>query len=71
MAELRKVAGYSQHELAAEVGFSQRMVVYYERETDYPPAGIRPELARVLGVTTDHLLGIKPVRSRTKKPQDT
>ena len=71
MAELPKVAGDSQHELAAEVGISQRMVVYYEGETDYSPAGIRPELARVLGVTTDHLLGIKPVRSGTKKRRDT
>lgn len=40
-------------------------------ETDYPPAGVLPDLARVLGVTTDQLLGVKPVRSRTKKPQDT
>ena len=47
------------------------MVAYYEGETDYPPAGILPDLAHVLGVTTDQLLGIKPVRSRTKKPQDT
>lgn len=47
------------------------MVAYYEGETDYPPAGILPDLARVLGVTTDQLLGVKPVRSRTKKPQDT
>jgi hypothetical protein len=47
------------------------MVAYYEGETDYPPAGILPDLARVLGVTTDQLLGVKTVRSRTKKPQDT
>ena len=63
MAQLRKATGYSQRELAAELGISQRMVAYYEGETDYPPAGILPDLARVLGV--------KPVRSRTKKPQDT
>ena len=34
-------------------------------------SGILPDLAQVLGVTTDQLLGVKPVRSRTKKPQDT
>jgi len=67
MAGLRQEAGYSQREL----GISQRMVAYYEGETDYPPAGVLPDLARVLGVTTDQLLGVKPVRSRTKKPQDT
>ena len=56
----------------AEPGISQRMVAYYEGETDYyPPAGVLPDLARVLGVTTDQLLGVKPVRSRPKKPQDT
>ena len=36
-----------------------------------PLCGILPDLAQVLGVTTDQLLGIKPVRSRTNKPQDT
>jgi transcriptional regulator with XRE-family HTH domain len=71
MAGLRQEAGYSQRELAAEIGISQRMVAYYEGETDYPPAGILPDLARVLGVSTDQLLGVKAVRSRTKKPQDT
>jgi transcriptional regulator with XRE-family HTH domain len=71
MAGLRQAAGYSQRELASELGISQRMVAYYEGETDYPPAGILPDLARVLGVSTDQLLGAKPVRSATKKPQDT
>jgi len=63
MAALLKDAGYSQRELAAELGISQRIVAYYESETDYPPADILPDLAQVLGV--------KPARSRTKKPQDT
>ena len=71
MAGLRQAAGYSQRELASELAISQRMVAYYEGETDSPPAGILPDLARVLGVSTDQLLGVKPVRSRTKKPQDT
>ena len=63
MPQLRKAAGYSQHALAGELGFSQHMVAYYESETDYPPAGHFPDLARVLGV--------EPVRSCTKKPKDT
>jgi len=57
MAALRKDAGYPQRKLAAELGISQRMVAYSEGETDYPPAGILHDLA--------HLLGVKPVRSRT------
>jgi transcriptional regulator with XRE-family HTH domain len=71
LAELRQAAGYSQRELASELGISQRMVAYYEGETDYPPAGILSDLARVLGVSVDQLLGTKLVRSATKKPQDT
>ena len=71
MAGLRHAAGYTQRELAAELGISQRMVAYYEGETDYPPAGLLPNLAGVLGISTDQLLGVKPVRSPTKKPKDT
>jgi transcriptional regulator with XRE-family HTH domain len=71
LAELRQAAGYSQRELASELGISQRMVAYYEGETDYPPAGILSDLARVLGVSVDQILGTKLVRSATKKPQDT
>lgn len=57
MARLRQEAGYTQRELAVELGISHRMVAYYEGETDQPPAGLLPALAKILGVTTDDLLG--------------
>ena len=67
LAVLRKVAGYTQQELADELAVSQRMVAYYERETDYPPTMLLPGLAKALGVTADELLGIKPIK-KSKKP---
>jgi transcriptional regulator with XRE-family HTH domain len=66
LARLRTAAGYSQRDLAGEIGISQRMVAYYEGETEYPPAHLLPALARVLGVTTDVLLGVEQVKEKTK-----
>lgn len=66
LAELRQTAGYSQRELAAEVGISQRMIAYYEGQTDHPPTHVLPVLAEVLGVSADELLGLKVVK-RSKK----
>ena len=64
LARLRRAAGYSQGELGAELGISQRMVAYYEGETEYPPAHLLPALARALGVSADQLLGLeKPPRN--------
>jgi len=59
LAKLRYAAGYSQRALAAELGISQRMIAYYEGETEYPPAHLLPLLAKALGVTADQLLGME------------
>ncbi len=67
LAKLRKDAGYTQTELATELGVTQRMISYYEGHTEYPPSAILPNLANLLGVTADELLGIKPLK-KTKKP---
>jgi len=67
MTELRKAAGYTQVELAKELGISQRMVSYYEGRAEHPPTGILPALAKALGVTTDELLGVQAVKE-TRKP---
>ena len=56
LARLRKAAGYTQVELAEEVGVSQRNIAYYEGQTQHPPTAILPELARALRVTTDERL---------------
>lgn len=67
LAALRKAAGFTQHELAQELGVSRRMIAYYEGETEHPPAALLPGLARALGVTTDELLGATPLRRRAAK----
>ena len=50
LASLRKAAGYTQVEFAAEVGITQRMVAYYEAPNAQPPAHLLPQMAQVLGV---------------------
>ncbi|MBK8939512.1 MAG: helix-turn-helix transcriptional regulator [Polyangiaceae bacterium] len=63
LAELRRRVGLSQRALAAELGISQRMVAYYESQSDYPPAHLLAPLTEVLGLSADELLGIKPLKT--------
>ena len=63
LAQLRKTAGYTQVEFAAEVGVTQRMVAYYEVPDAQPPAHLLPQMAQVLGVSVDVLLGLSELRS--------
>ena len=66
LASLRKAAGFTQVELAAEIDVTQRMVTYYEAPGAQPPAHLLPQLAQALGVSTDVLLGLAEPR-RPKK----
>lgn len=59
LARLRQAAGYSQRELAREVGISQRMLFYYEKAAERIPTHLLPTLARALGVPADQLLGME------------
>lgn len=63
LARLRKAAGYSMREIAAEIGTSHRMLVYYEKHGGQPTAHLLPQLARVLGVSSDQLLGMETVKA--------
>lgn len=63
LARLRKGAGYSLRELAAEVGTSHRMLVYYEKHSGQPAAHLLPQLAKALGVSTDQLLGVAKAKT--------
>jgi len=63
LARLRKAAGYSQRDLANEIGISNRMIAYYEAQTVHPPSHLLPILAKTLGVTTDQLLGVEKVKT--------
>lgn len=67
LAQLRKAAGYTQTELAEALGTTQRVIAYYEGETDHPPAALLPQLAKVLGVSADEILQLKPLK-KARKP---
>ena len=71
LASLRKASGFTQVELAAELGVSQRMVAYYESPDTTPPAHLLPAIAQVLGVTIDELYGRgAPKRKLAKQEGD-
>jgi transcriptional regulator with XRE-family HTH domain len=67
LAALRKAAGFTQVELAAELGVSQRMVAYYESPAATPPANLLPQLAATLGVSIDELFGVGAPKRRLVK----
>lgn len=68
LAQLRKAAGYTQQQLADEIGASRRQVAYYEGESEHPPASLLIALARALNVTTDELLGMRIGRAKAAVP---
>jgi transcriptional regulator with XRE-family HTH domain len=70
LAELRKGAGFTQVELAAELGISQRMVAYYESPNATPPACLLPAIATALGVSIDELFGRTVKRRLVKQEGD-
>lgn len=71
LTALRKAAGYTQVELAAALGTTQRMIAYYESRAEKAPAALLPKMAEVLGVSADELLGIKPLKQAKSKQPDT
>jgi len=70
LASLRKAAGFTQIELAAELGISQRMVAYYESPVATPPANLLPQIATALGVTIDEMFGRSAKRKLAKQEGD-
>jgi transcriptional regulator with XRE-family HTH domain len=62
LTALRQAQGLTQDELGTAVGISNRMIAYYERDGAQPPGAILVELAKALRVSTDELLGVRPVR---------
>ena len=66
--QLREQAGLTQLQVAERLGISQRAYAFWERE----PIALRAEqvttLAKVLGVTTDLLLGLETTKPRGTGP---
>lgn len=62
LVQFRKAAGYTQQQLADEIGASRRQIAYYEGESEHPPASLLITLALALNVSTDQLLGVQSTR---------
>jgi transcriptional regulator with XRE-family HTH domain len=60
LARFRQARGLTQAELGESIGLSQRMVAYYESQSRRPPAHVLPEVGRVLRLSLDELLGLRP-----------
>jgi len=69
LASLRKDRGLSQQQLADKVNVSRRVIAYYEVESDNPPSNLVMLLTKVLSVSADELLGIKPIKNNGSKPR--
>ena len=67
LAALRKAAGLSQAQLGDAVGIPARSVSFYERKAQSIPSHLVPQFAKALGVTAEEVLGIDPVRSKSKR----
>jgi transcriptional regulator with XRE-family HTH domain len=61
IAAVRKSRGLSQRDLASMVGISNRMIAYYEAQTNRPPAAKLPVIAHALKISIDELLGNAPL----------
>lgn len=68
LAALRKAAGYTQQQLADDIGASRRVIAYYESESEHPPANLLVDLAHALNVSVDELLGLPAKRVREPSP---
>lgn len=69
LAELRAERGITQGQLAEMIGSSQRAISAYETVAEYPPTPVVVEIARVLKVSADELLGLEPP-PKTKPRED-
>ena len=66
LSALRKAVGYTQQELADEVGVTRRMIAYYEGQSEHPPTTLLPDIAIALRISTDELLGVKKLKKLGK-----
>jgi len=66
LARLRKAAGFTQTQLAEELGISRRRIAYCEAESSHPPAALLKDLARVLNTSIEELLGSDKGKQKTR-----
>ena len=56
ISKYRKAKGLTQEDLASRLGVSSQAVSKWENDAACPDISLLPELARILGITTDELL---------------
>jgi len=64
LADLRKSCGLTQTQLGDAVGASKRVIAYYETDGGQPPGAMLPNLADMLGVSVEQLLGTKVIKKK-------
>lgn len=69
LKEIRLGRGLTQQELGDRVDVSNRVVAYYEQDGAQPPGPLLVDLARALGVSTDELLGVEPLKEKITPKQ--
>jgi transcriptional regulator with XRE-family HTH domain len=67
LVAMRKARGLTQRQIAKALGTTQRTVSYYENQGSSPPAHVVVVIAKLLHVSSDELLGLKPSKLEHKK----
>ncbi len=62
---IRLAQGMTQEELGDAVGVSNRVIAYYEADDAQPPGAMLVDLAKKLRISSDELLGLKPIKQKT------
>ena len=68
LVELRNAAGLTQVELAESIGETQQNVAFWEQSHKPPRSDVLPKMAKALGTTVEHILGISPIAERRPGP---
>jgi len=68
LMNIRKSKGMTQVELAKKIGTIQSLISDYERERLRPNPEMLARLAIALDVTTDEIIGLKPIKAETFEP---
>jgi len=68
LIHLRKQARLTQTDLAGQLGVTQRVITYYENESNWPPAHLLPKIAKVFDISVDQLMSGEDVQIQEPKP---
>ncbi len=67
LRQLRKDRGYTQKELAVNLGLSERLISYYEKDQKRPTMTTVSKIAKYFDVSIDYLAGIEPYESEEEE----